>query len=46
MRSIIATFALKDDLSNSVLILEKDYDNIVKVVREKNPHPLANKYLY
>jgi hypothetical protein len=41
MRSIIATFVLKNDL-----ILEKDYNNIVKTVREKNPHPLTNEYLY
>jgi hypothetical protein len=46
MRSIIDTFALKDDLSNSILILKRDCDNIVKTVREKNSHSSANKHLY
>jgi Reverse transcriptase (RNA-dependent DNA polymerase) len=46
IRSIIAIFALKDNLSNSMLILERDYDNIIKTVREKNPHPPIDKYLY
>jgi hypothetical protein len=36
MRSIVTTFALKDDLFNSVLILKRDCDNIIKVIREKN----------
>jgi hypothetical protein len=44
MKSIIATFTLKDDFSNSVLILERDCDNIIKTVREKNPHLSTNKY--
>jgi hypothetical protein len=46
MKSIIATFTLKYDLFNSVLISERDYDNIVKTVREKNLYPSTNKYLY
>jgi hypothetical protein len=35
MKSIIATFTLKNDLSNNVLISERDCDNIVKTVERK-----------
>jgi hypothetical protein len=46
IRSIVAIFTLKDDFFNSVLILERDYDNIIKTVREKNLHPSTDEYLY
>jgi hypothetical protein len=46
MRSIVVTFALKDDLFNNISILGRDCDNIIKIVRERNPHPLADKHLY
>jgi hypothetical protein len=45
MKSIVTTFILKDN-SLIVSILERDYDNIVKTVREKNPHSLVDKHLY
>jgi Reverse transcriptase (RNA-dependent DNA polymerase) len=46
MKSIIATFTLKDDFFNSVSISKRDCDNIIKAVREENLHSFANKYLY
>jgi type III secretory pathway component EscV len=46
IRSIIVTFALKDNLFNSVLISGRDSDNIVKAIREENSYFSVDKYLY
>jgi hypothetical protein len=42
MKSIISIFILKNNLFNSMLILERDCDNTIKVVSERT----INKYLY